>query len=361
MFRESRLTLLYTECFTMLNNIPYELSDYALEKYFREVGERQGWLPHKDDKRVFIAVSGGGDSIALLWLFKKFYKGDVWTIHVNHGIRGQESDEDENFVKNFAGQAIVINVNVPEERLKGESIEAAARRIRHEKIIESAKSFEIDTVFLGHNRDDLAETVLFNILRGTGIRGGVGITESSEINGIKFYRPLLGLRREFLRDILRVRNIQWREDSTNSDSKYTRNYIRLKLLPDIETHINSSAIEHLANFGEEMRSIREREDSISTELFNACLVNRDNDANTILNRKILRTLDEDKIALIIREAGRKLNLKTLSRERCAELATLISAPKNFIFQWCGGFTVNGISNRIIFEDKRGEENNNASK
>ena len=344
-----RQTLRFTECYMMRNNIPYELSDYVLGKYFHETGIKQGWLP-ENNKRALIAVSGGGDSIALLWLFKKFYRGPVLTIHINHGIRGQESDEDANFVKEFAGEIIIKSVNVPKQRLKGESIEAAARRIRHNEICNEAKNFGCECVFLGHNRDDLAETVLFNLLRGTGIRGSVGITESTELNGIKFYRPLLGLRREFLREILRVRNITWREDSTNNDAKYTRNFIRLKLLPEIEEHINSSAIEHLATFGEDMRSIRANEDAISTELFEKSQRGQD--------RKFLRTLNENEIALVIREAGRQLKLKTLDRERAHELAKLILAPKSFIFQWCGGVTITTKNGRIIFNDERGEQIHN---
>ncbi len=347
MFRGCRQILRSTECFTMQNNIPYELSDYVLEKYFHETGIKQGWLP-ENNKCALIAVSGGGDSIALLWLFKKFYRGPVLTIHINHGIRGQESDEDAEFVKNFTDNVIVKNVKVPEERLKGESIEAAARRIRLNEICNEAKNFGCECVFLGHNRDDLAETVLFNLLRGTGIRGAVGITESTDLDGIKFYRPLLGLRREFLREILRVRNISWREDSTNNDAKYTRNFIRLKLLPEIEKHINSSAIEHLATFGEDMRSIRDNEDALSTELFERSQGGQD--------RKFLRTLNENEIALVIREAGRRLKLKTLDRGRANELAKLILAPKSFIFQWCKGVTITSKNGKIIFTDKRGNEN-----
>ena len=337
----------------MQNKIPFGLSDYALKKYFLETGKRQGWLENKNEN-VFLAVSGGGDSVALLWLFHKFYENKFAVIHVNHGIRNDEADEDEKFVKDLAGswgvEVSVKKISVPGQKLKGESLETAARRLRLEAISEtvwqSASDPENSKIFLGHNRDDLAETVLFNILRGSGVRGSVGITEFTEYKGLKFYRPLLGLRREFLREILRIRDIPWREDSTNNDENYTRNFIRMNLLPLINGKINSSAVEHLASFGEDMRTFREFEDGKSRELFGQCLESEAQDL--ILSRKILRNFSGYERILVIREAGRKLKMKTLSRRRCEELAELMAKPSNFIFQWERNITVKGEKNKILF-------------
>ena len=343
-----------TECYTAMENknIPFELSDYVLRKYFRETGINQGWLP-ENDRRIIAAVSGGGDSIALLWLCRNFYHGHVIAVHVNHGIRGSESDEDENFTRMFANNLNVEfharHIDVPNERMKGESIESSARRLRLRELCIMAKELNADSIFTGHNRDDLAETVLFNILRGTGIRGSVGMNESSEIDGIKFYRPLLRLRREFLRDILRVRNISWREDRTNNDDSYTRNFIRLNLLPLISERINASSVEHLARFGEEMRALRLNEDKISNELLNTCI---EAESPLILNRKKIKTLDDDDIALVIREIGRRLSLRTLSHKRCCELARLMKKTENFIFQWSGDMTVKSMKGKIYFEEKK---------
>lgn len=332
-------------------NIPFELSDYVLRKYFTETGIKQGWLP-ENDRKIIIAVSGGGDSISLLWLCSKFYHGHVTAVHVNHGIRGSDSDEDENFTREFASHLNVEfyarHIDVPNDRMKGESIESSARRLRLRELCIMARELNADSIMTGHNRDDLAETVLFNILRGTGIRGSVGMNESSEIDGIKFYRPLLGLRREFLRDILRVRNISWREDRTNNDDSYTRNFIRLNLLPLITERINSSSVEHLARFGEEMRALRLHEDKMSNELLNTCI---ELESPLVLDRKKMRTLDDTQIALVIREAGRRLSLRTLPHKRCIELARLIRKPENFIFQWNGDMTVKSMKGRIYLRGK----------
>ena len=332
-------------------NVPFEFSDYVLRKYFTETGQRQGWLP-ENDRTIIAAVSGGGDSISLLWLCSKFYNGHVIAVHVNHGIRGKESDEDEEYVRMFTERINVEfharHIDVPNDRMKGESIESSARRLRLRELCIMAKELKADSIFTGHNRDDLAETVLFNILRGTGIRGSVGMNESSEIDEVKFYRPLLGLRREFLREILKVRNISWREDCTNTDESYTRNFIRLNLLPLITERINSSSVEHLARFGEEMRALRIHEDNRSIELLNTCI---ELESPFILNRRRIRTLYDDDVALIIRELGRRLSLRTLSHKRCSELVRLMKKSENFIFQWSGEMTVKSMKGKIYFEDK----------
>ncbi|MBQ9419522.1 MAG: tRNA lysidine(34) synthetase TilS, partial [Synergistaceae bacterium] len=335
---------------TLPKEIPFELSDYALRKYFRETGERQGWLPEKE-AAVLLSVSGGGDSVALLWLFRKFYAGKIIVAHVNHGIRGNESDLDEEFSAKISASLDVPfaaeKINVPSMMQRGESLESAARRLRREALAEIAEKFGVDCVFLGHNRDDLAETVLFNILRGTGIRGAVGMTEWTDYSGVKFYRPLLGLRRDFLRSILRSRGLSWREDSSNTDTTYTRNFIRLEVLPMIEHKINSSAVEHLAAFAEDMRKVRASEDKQARDLLEMC--QESDSPSLVLSREILRRFDDDERMLTIREAGRVLGLKTLSRGRCQELAGLIVKPSAFIFQWCKDMTVKAKNGKIMFE------------
>ena len=328
-------------------NIPFELSDYVLGRKFRESAARQGW---EGDAHVAVALSGGGDSVAMLWLCTKFFAGKVTALHVNHGIRGQESDGDEDFSRELSfrlgADFLSLHVSVPNEQQAGESLETAARRLRINALCASAVSLGITTVLLAHNRDDLAETVLFNILRGTGIRGAVGITESSDYGGIRFCRPLLGFRREFLREIMRVRGITWREDSSNNDNTYTRNFIRRSLLPEICSRINSSAVEHLAQFGEDMRPVREREDELSRELFASCA-----ESDSVLNWRKLRKLSPHDTALVIREAGRRLNLRTLSRGRCEELSGLILKGSGFVFQWCGDTTVTGRKGRVEIHER----------
>ena len=126
--------------------IPYQLSDYVLRKYFVETGTRQGWLP-ENGRNIALAVSGGGDSLALLWLFRKFYGGDITAIHINHGIRGNESDDDERFTamtaKNLGANFRAVRVDVPSEKMKGESLETSARRLRLNALASTARELGI--------------------------------------------------------------------------------------------------------------------------------------------------------------------------------------------------------------------------
>ena len=337
------------------NAIPYELSDYMLSRRFTESAARQGWL---NDERIIAAVSGGGDSLSLLMMAAKFLPGTrhITVLHIHHGMRGKIADQDEEYVKNFAEslgcEFVCERVRVYTSRLKGESVESAGRRLRHECIIRTAHTLNVYTVLLGHNRDDLAETVLFNLLRGTGIRGAVGITETTEIDGVRLCRPVLEFRRDTLRDILRVRGISWREDSTNNDEAFTRNYIRLKLMPELERNINAEVIDHLADFGQDMRIIREREDTESITLLTDCTEKL---SPLTLNMKTLRRLDDREKSLVIREAGRKLSLRTLSRSRCEDLAGVISRSGRFTFQWTDGVTLRAENGRLLFDDKRGSK------
>ena len=329
--------------------IPFELSDYVIGKTFREAGERQAWL---NDEKVIAAVSGGGDSLALLMMAAKFFGGTVTALHVNHGIRGTEADGDETFTHLFAEKLGVpflsVKLSVPSSREKGESLELTARRLRRKALLDAAKYLDVKTILLGHNRDDLAETVLFNLLRGTGIRGAVGITETTEVDGVRFCRPLLGFTRKTLRGILKVRGLAWREDSSNADDTFTRNYIRNQLMPEIQRHVNSQAAEHLAQFGEDIRAVRENEDKRSSELFAQASI----DENSFSWRK-LRTFSADDAALVVREAGRRRGLKTLSRKRCGLLAELIIRGAGFTFQWERGATITGKGGRITINDDRG--------
>ena len=331
-------------------DIPYALSLHALARYFFETGTRQGWLP-PGDKPLLMAVSGGGDSVALLWMFRTLYDGPVIAAHVNHGIRGQNSDTDAAFVKELAEKWNVPfterKASVPSEREKGESLEAAARRVRHRELVSACDANGAWGIATGHNRDDLAETALFNILRGTGVRGGVGIPERRG----PFFRPLIGLRREFLRQLLRVRGIEWREDESNDDKDYTRNFIRLELLPLIKERVNAEATEHIADFANDLIQWRGDEERKGKELLTLALLD-ENGGGITLKRKTLAQLSPFDTALAFREAGRRLALPSLSRRRLSELCELTKRKRPFTFQWTRGEDVIGRAGMIRFTPKQ---------
>ncbi|GHS95128.1 hypothetical protein AGMMS50276_09600 [Synergistales bacterium] len=328
--------------------IPYEYSIRALCVFFRKVAIRLGFMDENGLPAgpILLGVSGGGDSMALMWFFHTFYSGHIIAAHLEHGIRGADSAEDALHVKKYADvwgvDTEIFHADVPSLLKKGESLEAGARRIRYDFFERAAKKHGAWGVALGHNMEDEAETVLFNLLRGGGVLGAGGIPERRGI----FFRPLLSLKREFLRGILRCRGIEWRYDKTNADTNYTRNFIRNNLMPMIESNINARASEHLANFARDMRELgdeeKEKGDALLLELEVA-----GTDALTI-DRRAMRNLDSKKLPLLIRAAGRKILAPVLSRRQCLKLSMLCAEGKPFTFQWGGDVTVSGTHNEVAF-------------
>jgi tRNA(Ile)-lysidine synthase len=198
---------------------------------------RHGLLAPGD--RVAIALSGGPDSVALTWLLHEVAvevgASLAGLIHVNHGLRGDESAEDEAFCRALAergGWAIeVARVDVAARaRAERRSMEAAAREARYECLAAAADRLGATRVATGHTLDDQAETVLLRLLRGAGTRGLSGI----RIRRGPYVRPLLECRRAELAAYLARRGEAFRVDRSNSDRSIARNRLRHELLPVIE-------------------------------------------------------------------------------------------------------------------------------
>jgi tRNA(Ile)-lysidine synthase len=295
---------------------------------------------------MVLAVSGGGDSMALLWLFRAFYEGKVVVAHLEHGIRGDDSSADAGFDEEMALrwklEAEIRHLDVPRLLEKGESLEAGARRLRYAFLESVAKKHDAWGVALGHNKEDAAETVLFNLLRGSGVRGVAGMPERRGI----FFRPLLSCSREFLRALLTYRGIRWREDPSNSDNGYTRNFIRNELLPLVARRVNGKALDHLVAFAEEMRYYREEEEVRGAALFEAVKIDDGENGVWSVDREKVRALSSWERAVLVREIGRRLEIPTLSRERSGKLACLIEGQGRFEFQWGKGVSVWGGRDRI---------------
>jgi len=329
-------------------DIPYEFSLSALSFFFFETGIRQGWLScdgEPDKRPLLLAVSGGSGSMALLWLFRVFYEGELVALHFEHGIRGSESREDALFVENIARrwciEAVICHEDVPQSLEKGESLETGARRLRYLFFEQAAKERGACGVALGHNREDVAETTLFHLLRGSGVRGLVGMPERRGI----FFRPLLTLSRDFLRSVLKHRDAAWREDRSNEDDGYTRNFIRNKLIPVIESGVNARAVDHLVAFAEEMRYYREEEERRGDMLIEAAKAANLN-GEWGFDRAVVSALSLRERIVLIRETGRRFEIPVLSRERCLKLALLIEGRRTFEFQCGKGAYVMGDRDRI---------------
>jgi tRNA(Ile)-lysidine synthase len=209
--------------------------------------------------RVGVAVSGGADSVCLLHLLHQLAPGwelTLTVLHLNHGLRGEESRGDAEFVREQA-RSLGLPVIVREVKLPADgNLEQAAREARLELFQTATLEGRLDCVATGHTRADQAETVLFRFLRGSGTAGLAGIRPAtdSKSGSARVVRPLIELSRAEIELYLRSRNIEWREDSSNATLQFARNRIRHNLMPQLEREWNPAIRETLAQTAEWARA-----------------------------------------------------------------------------------------------------------
>ena len=214
-----------------------------------------------ENERVFVAVSGGADSTALLLAIadlrdRKKLEHEFIAAHFNHKLRGQESDGDEAFVHKLATNA-GLEFSSGSGSLKGTSnLEERARNERYDFLTKLAKKKKASLVLTAHTMNDQAETVLMNLVRGTGTDGLVGIRKIRPLeNGstIQLVRPLLGwAKREDTEDFCRENNVVFRRDTMNQDPRFTRVRIRQAVIP-LLAEINPNIVETLARTADLLR------------------------------------------------------------------------------------------------------------
>lgn len=214
--------------------------------------------------KVLLAVSGGADSTALLYALstlssKNVFRPELLCAHINHQLRAALANSDEDFViAQAAGLKLAITtkqVNVREFAAhKKLSIETAARQLRIKNLIEIAKANNCITIATAHQKNDNAETLLQRLSRGTGFRGLGGIWPKRIFNNeFKFVRPLLCVDRNEIIQYLKQQNLKWRQDHTNADCTYRRNYIRHRLLPQLQKDCSGSLVQQLSELSESAR------------------------------------------------------------------------------------------------------------
>lgn len=195
--------------------------------------------------RIGVAVSGGADSVVLLHVLHRLRIGLV-VLHVNHQLRGAESDADEAFVRELAA-SLGLDIRVANGPVEGGNLEQEARRIRREFFQRSIEECGLRRVALGHTRSDQAETVLFRLLRGSGLAGLAGMRPVTDDGLI---RPLLTISREQVRQWAAAEGICWREDSSNADPRFARNRLRNEAIPWLSREFNTNLEAVLAGTAE---------------------------------------------------------------------------------------------------------------
>ena len=202
----------------------------------KDIIKREGLINEGD--KVLVACSGGVDSVTLLFVLREISHDlpiELGIAHVNHLLRGQESDRDEDFVKGLADRfsipCYVKKVNVQDEaRKSGKSIQHAGRDIRYRFFDEIADALHFNRIAIAHTLDDQVETFLLRIVKGTGIRG----LSSIPIKRERIIRPFLPMYRSGIEEYATARVISFVNDSSNSKIQYERNFVRREIVPVME-------------------------------------------------------------------------------------------------------------------------------
>ena len=219
-----------------------------LEEHLRD---KQFFKPRQ---KILVTCSGGPDSIALFHLLQALAAKNFWKlglIHFNHQLRPGDAKKDEQFVRGlarkfkapfFGGTGDVER----EAKRTQTSIEEAARNMRYDFFLRTARTEKFHTVVLAHTMDDQAETVLMRVLQGTGPRGLQGIREKFRIGRTTLVRPLLVFAKKEILDFCRAAKVVYRKDKSNDSVKFLRNRIRLDLIPRLARDFNPRVVEALS-------------------------------------------------------------------------------------------------------------------
>jgi len=304
---------------------------------------------------VVVATSGGPDSMVLLHLLLRLQK--LWQLrlhvaHLDHGLRGEEGNRDAEFVRARAerwGLPVTVGKIEGLRREKG-SLQEAARRARYRFLEGVAQAVRAERIALGHTQDDLAETVLINLLRGSGLRGLAGIPPARQGCII---RPLIEVSRKEVSIYADAYQIPFVRDSSNAQEDYLRNRIRLKLLP-ILAEYNPKAVEALARAALILREEDMYLSSLVEEALASLFVRRGEEA--ALSAVKLKTLPSALRRRVLREAFNRFSGYSLSWERTTALERLLDAPPGRL-HLVGQIAASWEGKELIFASHRMEKGN----
>ena len=242
----------------------------------------------RSGEKILVGFSGGADSTALLlalWHLKSKYGYSILAAHINYGLRGDDSKFDEQFVRQFCFDRN-ISLVVKDIKINPKSnVENHAREVRFEYFNNLCKLYKINKIALGHNREDQAETLLFRLFRGSGYTGIKGISPITK----DIVHPLLSFSREDIISYLETETIQWCEDLSNKDNKYSRNKIRNQMIPWIKEHLNPNVVTKLYEAAEIFSETDDILESLATRRFLKAQIKHSKDECRLSSKIIKKT------------------------------------------------------------------------
>ena len=296
--------------------------------------------------KYLVGVSGGADSVALLHLLLEAGFRHLVVCHVDHQLRGAASRADARFVEKHCQQFGIkfcsTRLAVKQiAQLRGESMETTARNIRYEFFAKVARDQRCPRLLLAHHADDQAETILWNLLRGSHGAKGMRAEQIMQIDGrsLKVLRPLLQTRREELRTYLQERGLSWREDATNAQPVATRNRIRNEALP-LLCEIAQRDVTPLL-----LRQIEAQQDQESLEKWALAQVNAV-DPQGRLHVPAMQALPPPLQILILRDYLQQQQITEVSRDLLERCRMLLYDPKTHNVNLPGGRAMRRRAGRI---------------
>ncbi|MEK6732903.1 MAG: tRNA lysidine(34) synthetase TilS [Candidatus Omnitrophota bacterium] len=308
--------------------------------------------------RVLVGVSGGPDSVTLLHVLhslKKEYSLNILVAHLDHKFRGEESKADRIFCQELAkkyGLEIVFEeIDVPKiAEEKGISPEEAARFERYNFFKAAAKERGIKKITVGHTRDDQAETVLMRLIRGAGMKGLGGISPVKEMQGFLIIRPLIEISRKEVEEFISGSGLKFRKDSSNEKTIFTRNKVRLELIPFLEKEFNANIKEVLANMAENLQIENEFLAKYAKRKFNS--VSKIKHSEIYIDLKKFKKQPEAVRKRILRTALEELkgDLRRLTYQHWKEIEELIdNRPVNSIVDLPAGISITKDRTNLILK------------
>ncbi len=301
---------------------------------------------------IVMGISGGADSVCLLMNLNELKKERDLTltaVYVDHGIRGEASVADGRFVEQLCKKLdipfLCEKVDVPAEAQdRGVSMEEAARDLRYEVLLSVAHDRGCNKLAIAHNADDNAETIIFQVVRGTGIAGLKGMDSELVRSGIIMIRPLLSVTRSAIEAYLTGMGQDHITDATNLSDDYSRNRIRHRVIPEL-LNINPKAIEHINDSAAALRELELAEDS-AERLYDEASGGRE------LSVEILRdhspSLRRSVIRLWIRDIGKA---RDVGRVHYEAIDDLIMSPTGKYVDLPGGQQIEKVYDRLRLKDR----------